>query len=187
MKYSNGTVHATTVLIALGLLTGSAFAQDVTPPTVTCSLVSSELWAPNHDLIEVGFLASATDDIDGAIPVASIQVQVFSDEDDLAPASGNFSPDAKDVSAAGTLRLRSERRGDADGRVYLIVAKATDAAGNTGFCISTVIVPHDRSAASIAAVEAQALAAEAYAAANNGNPPADYFVVGDGPVVGPKQ
>jgi hypothetical protein len=36
-------------------------------------------------------------------------------------------------------------------------------------------------------VAAQAAAAQAYCQGNNGAPPAGYFVVGDGPIVGPKQ
>jgi len=36
-------------------------------------------------------------------------------------------------------------------------------------------------------VNANAAAAKAFADANSGTAPAGYFVVGDGPVVGPKQ
>jgi hypothetical protein len=157
---------------------------DKEPPTVTCSVGTSTLWPPEHDLINVGLAARATDNCDGSgLPVT---VLVFSDEDELAPASGNFSPDAKNL-GVGTLRLRSERRGDADGRVYLIVTKSTDSSGNTGFCSSTVTVTHDQSAASIASVAAQAAAAQAYASSHNGAPPPGYFVIGNGPIVGPKQ
>jgi hypothetical protein len=37
------------------------------------------------------------------------------------------------------------------------------------------------------AVNAQAAAAKAYCLAHNGAPPPGYFVIGDGPVIGPKQ
>jgi hypothetical protein len=135
-------------------------------------------------LVNVGFTASAADNCDGSgLPVS---VQVFSDEGELAPGSGNFSPDAKNIGVA-TLRLRSERSGVADGRVYLIITQATDSHGNTGFCCSTVTVTHDQSAASIASVAAQAAAAQAYCTANNGAPPPGYFQLGNGPIVGPKQ
>jgi len=127
------------------------------------------------------------DNCGGPIPASSIKVQVFSDEDELAPGSGNFSPDAKSLMATGSLRLRAERSGSANGRVYLIVAKATDSSGNTGFCTGTVTVTHDQSATSIASVAAQAVAAQAYAASHNGPPPPSYFLIGAGPIVGPKQ
>jgi hypothetical protein len=112
---------------------------------------------------------------------------VFGDEDDEElTGDGNHSPDAKNI-ALNTLRLRSERKGDGDGRVYLIVVKATDVVGNVGFCCSTVVVPHDQSEASLASVQAQAAAAQAFCQANAGTPPPGYFVIGDGPIIGPKQ
>jgi hypothetical protein len=41
--------------------------------------------------------------------------------------------------------------------------------------------------ANIESVQAQAAAAKAFADANNGTPPAGYFVIGDGPIIGNKQ
>ena len=120
------------------------------------------------------------------VPVRLRQVLVFGDEDDEMPTGdGNHSPDAKNI-GIGTLRLRSERRGDADGRVYLIVVRVTDAAGNVTNVCTTVVVTHDQSSASIASVNAQAAAAKAFFMAN-GVPPPGYFVIGDGPIIGPKQ
>jgi hypothetical protein len=158
--------------------------NDCQAPTVTCSVSVSVLWPPNHNLINVGLAATATDNCPGAL---TIQVMVFGDEDDEElTGDGNHSPDAKNI-AVNTLRLRSERKGDGDGRVYLIVIKATDVAGNVGFCCSTVVVPHDQSEASFASVQAQAAAAHAFCQANAGTPPPGYFVIGDGPIIGPKQ
>jgi hypothetical protein len=83
--------------------------------------------------------------------------------------------------------LRSERKGNEDGRVYLIVVKAVDAKGNVGLCVQTVVVPHDQSQASLNSVQLQAAAAQAYALSHNGAPPPSYFVIGDGPIIGPIQ
>ncbi|HYP26211.1 MAG TPA: Ig-like domain-containing protein [Blastocatellia bacterium] len=158
--------------------------QDVQSPVVHCSVGTSSLWPPNHNLINVGLAASASDNCGG--PVA-MQVLVFGDEDDEeATGDGMHSPDAKNIGLA-TLRLRSERKGDGDGRVYLIVVKATDASGNVGFCVKTVVVPHSQNKRATAAVQAQAAAAAAFAQANGGAPPPGYFVIGDGPILGPKQ
>ncbi len=107
------------------------------------------------------------------------------DEDDLTPASPGFSPDAGDV-APGTLRLRAERDGTGDGRVYLIVVTATDSSHNVSRNFLTVVVPKSKSRADVTAVNQQAQAALAYGVAN-GAAPAGYVVVGDGPAVGPKQ
>ena len=96
-----------------------------------------------------------------------------------------MSPDAKNI-AVGTLRLRAERSDAGDGRVYLVVVRATDACG-TAFTANTVVVTHDQSAESIASVNAQAAEARAFCLANGGSPPPGYFLIGDGPILGPKQ
>jgi hypothetical protein len=160
---------------------------DCEAPKMSSSVATKSLSPDSLDLINVGFQAQALDNCDGPITPASIQVQVFSDEDELPPGTGPFSPDAKNLTATGNLRLRAERSANGDGRVYLIVAKATDKAGNTGFCVSTVTVPHDSGAKSISSVVTQANAAAAYATAHKGAPPPGYFQIGNGPIVGAKQ
>jgi CSLREA domain-containing protein len=156
--------------------------HDTVPPVLATSVATGSLWPPNHDLVNVGLSASATDNSGGPV---SIAVSVFSDEDDLTKASGEESPDAKDIAPA-TLRLRAERSGAGDGRVYLIVVVATDPSGNSTTNCLTVVVPKSQSSADISSVNQQAAAAAAYCAAH-GSPPPGYFVVGDGPEVGPKQ
>jgi hypothetical protein len=156
--------------------------QDTTPPAVSCSVTTPSLWPPNHNLVNVGLSLSATDACDANPAIA---VKVYGDEDDEeATGDGNHSPDAKDI-GAGSLRLRSERKGDADGRVYLIVVTATDHSGNVGHHCCTVVVPHSQSKAAIASVNAQAAAAVASCGPNGS--PSTPFVVGDGAVIGPKQ
>jgi len=81
--------------------------------------------------------------------------------------------------APSTLRLRAERNATSDGRVYLVVVTATDNASNISHKCLTAVVPASQSAASLASVNAQASAAGAACTAA--------FLVGDGPVVGPKQ
>jgi hypothetical protein len=152
-------------------------------PALTSSVSTSSLWPANHNLINVGLAATATGDCPGP---RTTEVQVFSDEDDVDPTTiGDMSPDAKNI-AVGTLRLRSEQSEAGDGRVYLVVVRATDVCG-TVFTANTVVVTHDQSAASIASVNAQAAAARAFCLANGGAPPPGYFVIGDGPIIGPKQ
>jgi hypothetical protein len=155
---------------------------DTQGPTLTSTLAKTSLWPPSHDLVNVGLTVSATDN--SGDPVTT-QVFVFSDEDDLMPDAPEFSPDARDI-AAGTLRLRAERSGSGDGRVYLIVVVATDSSNNVSRNCLTVVVPHSLSKAAKDAVAQQAQAALA-PCATTGTAPAGYYVVGDGPVVGPKQ
>jgi hypothetical protein len=181
------TTVACTATDAAGNTSGCSFnvtVNDCQAPSVTCSVAQTSLWPSNHNLINAGLASVATDNCPGPL---TIQVMVFGDEDDEgATGDGNHSPDAKNIGLQ-SLRLRSERKGDGDGRVYLIVVKATDAAGNVGFCCSTVIVAHDQSAASVASVQAQAVAAQAFCGANGGAPPPGFFVIGDGAIMGPKQ
>ena len=151
-------------------------------PTITSAVGTTELWPPNHNLINVGLSTTAFDNCPNPI----VSVAVYSDEDDEAPTGdGNFSPDAKNI-AVGTLRLRAERDGNLDGRVYLIISTVTDPSGNSARSCKTVTVPKSQSAAAKASVAVQAAAASAYCGAN-GTAPAGFFLVGDGPIVGPKQ
>jgi hypothetical protein len=155
---------------------------DTQGPTLTSTLAKTSLWSPSHDLVNVGLVVNATDN--SGDPVTT-EVFVFSDEDDLMPDAPEFSPDARDI-APGTLRLRAERSGSGDGRVYLVVVVATDSSNNVSRNCLTVVVPHSLSKADKDAVAQQAQSALA-PCATTGTAPAGYFVVGDGPVVGPKQ
>jgi hypothetical protein len=153
---------------------------------VDCTLDKDLLWPPNHKLVDVGLHVDIHTD-----PSAThvMDLTVYSDEDDVWPAGGRFSPDSS--LTTGDLRLRAERSGRGDGRVYLIVVAVTDTDNATGdshvhHCVFTVVVPHDMSAKSVASVHEQADAAHDYWTEHGAAPPG-FFVVGDGPVVGPKQ
>jgi hypothetical protein len=165
--------------------------RDTTPPLVTSSvaLPGGILQQNNHTMTNVG-LAVAKSDICTTSP--TVTVRVFGNEDDQTPTDNQgtvFSPDANNI-APGTLRLRAERSDSGPGRVYLIVVKAIDGAGNFSLSASTVVVPKSTSAASTSAVNTLAAAARAFALnpTNKNNPqPPGYFVIGDGPLIGSKQ
>lgn len=157
------------------LITVNLTIRDTQPPSIAASLATALLWPVNHELINVGFAASATDN--SGDPV-TLSYAVFSDEDDVTPADGTMSPDAKNV-APSSLRLRAERDATSDGRVYLVVVTATDASNNTSTKCLTAVVPKNLSNNASASVNAQAAAASGSCTAP--------FVVGDGPVIGPKQ
>jgi hypothetical protein len=156
---------------------------DTTPPVLTCSVATSVINQTNHDLVNVGLSSTANDQCEGALPVT---VNVFGNEDDEQSGDGHFSPDAKDI-APTTLRLRAERSGNGNGRVYLIIPEATDSSGNRGFSCCTVTVPLSAATAAQTSAAQQAAAAQAFCLANDGTAPASYFAIGDGPVLGPKQ
>ena len=151
--------------LATDMCSAAVTIEDTTPPVVECTVAESELWPPNHDLVDVGLMATATDLCAGTLPGT---VEVFGDEDDeMQSGDGNFSPDAKQDPA---LRLRAERQGNSDGRVYLILATAAGPSGNVGHACCTVTVPHSRSAAAIASVQAQAAGASSFCDANAAAP-----------------
>ncbi len=152
---------------------------------LTSSVAISLISSTNSNLVNVGLTASATDN--SADPV-TIQVAVFGDEDDQTPTATNIvhSPDAKDI-APVTLRLRGERIEAGDGRVYLIIVTATDSSGNISRNYHTVVVPKSNKPVNTDLVNAQAAASVSYAQSHNGAAPPGYFVIGDGPIIGPKQ
>ncbi|TWT42046.1 HYR domain protein [Phycisphaerae bacterium RAS1] len=163
--------------------TQTVTVEDEQAPVIKCWLATTMLWPPNHDLTPVGLCVHVCDACESGIPPL---VTVYSDEDDEEPTGdGLHSPDARNI-APGTLRLRRERRGDSDGRVYLIVVQATDSSGNTAMTACTVVVPHSRSPHALRCVMVQAHTAHAYFNLMHAPPPG-FVLVGDGPVIGPKQ
>jgi hypothetical protein len=145
--------------------------------------------AMGDQLLNVGLDVQVSDDADvGLQPVVS----VYSDEDDLDGGPNQSSPDARDIAPA-SLRLRSENDGGGDGRVYLVLATAQDSDGKRGAACCTSVIPAGNQPGALAMVQAQASEAldqcTNFAAASIGqiSTPAGYFVVGDGPVIGPQQ
>lgn len=119
---------------------------DTQGPVITASVAISTLWPPNNKLVDVGLLVSAIDN--SSMPTT--QVVVYSDE-----------PAGSDDDAVGLLKLRAQREGSGDGRVYLIRISSTDLFSNTTHTCLTVVVPKSQSAKDAASVNAQAAAAQA--------------------------
>ena len=156
--------------------------EDSITPNVNSSVVLDVLWPPNHDLVPIGFQATATDGCDDQV-TESLVTAVFSDEPEEATGDGHHAPDAADVDA--DLRLRRERSGNGDGLPPRL--PATDACGNTGFACSVAGVPHSGSKASLQWVQQQMSAAKAFCEANAGAAPHGFIALGLTPATGPKQ
>ena len=169
-RANDGTVNSNAATVTIHVL-------DTEPPSIAASVATGLLWPPDHDLVNVGFSFSASDNSGGAVATV---VEAFSNEDDVTSAGGEQSPDAKSI-GAGTLRLRAERMGNGNGRFYLIRVTAADASSNTSRKCVAVVVPKSLSTAHVNAINAQAQAAVASCSASG------LFIVGDGPVAGPKQ
>jgi hypothetical protein len=115
------------------------------PPNVPpdCSTVTASpniLWPPKHKFRLVT-LGGATDP-DGDAVTLTI-TGVTQDEPLNGVADGNTSPDAEAGALPSSVRLRAERSGRGDGRVYRISFTGSD--GESGSCSGTVTVgvPHD--------------------------------------------
>lgn len=121
--------------------------NDVEPPVITASVASTCLWPPNHDLTNVGLSLAVTDNCTPSSAIA-VTVKVTSDEKPEidTQGDGNFSPDAV-VTGTGVnrvVKLRQERMGGEDGRVYLIRITATDQYNNTSLKVLRVGVPKNQ-------------------------------------------
>ena len=101
-----------------------------------CSRVgarASSLWPPNHKLATVS-LTGATD-LDGdAVTITVTGVT----GDETADGDFTFGP------AANQVRLRAERDGRADGRIYSIAFQSSDNRGGKCDGTAAVAVRHDR-------------------------------------------
>jgi hypothetical protein len=145
-------------------------AYEVQAAPSPISSVSESLLRPHsHRLVNVGFGVQLNQDAD---PSTRLQVQVYGND-------GAGASDARDI-GPDTLRLRAKRSAQGLGRVYLIVATASDASGRTAFDLSTVVVPLHRTARDEAIVQVQALLAEVWYRLYHTAPPG-YQLLGEGP------
>ncbi len=114
---------------------------DATPPTITGTVTPNVLWPPNHKYVTVSSTVTVTDNADPN-PTLTL-VSVTSDEPDDATGDGHTINDVVIIDDT-TFNLRAERRGNGDGRIYLITYMASDACGNTATASTPVYVPHDK-------------------------------------------
>ena len=116
---------------------------DNTPPEVRLELNRSELWPPNHKMVDVHASVYVAD----CSPVTITLMEVSSNEPDNGIGDGNHEPDIMGADT-GTedyhFRLRAERAGGGSGRVYTIRYHVVDAAGFETTATAYVTVPHDQ-------------------------------------------
>ena len=138
-------LHVYDESLASAVATTTVTVVDTTPPVLTLTSSDICLWPPNHtlDLVKLGTDISFTvHDACDPNPTVTI-LSVVSDEPDLAPGSGNTTPDV--VSGPHAACVRAERTGSGTGRHYTARLKAVDASHNTSFATVRIFVPHDDS------------------------------------------
>lgn len=125
------------------LCTSSVRVADTVPPQITVTLSVATLGPPNHQLVPVTAVVQATDRCDPALTFRL--VSITSNEPDNGLGDGDTAADIQgaDVGTADvSFQLRAERSGTGGGRVYTVVYRATDSAGNASTASATVRVPH---------------------------------------------
>jgi hypothetical protein len=146
-EVSDGVNPAVTV-------TATVEVKDTTAPTLTPTASTTMLWPPNGMLRPVTIWANAFDNGGGLI---TLTVNVQSDEPTCGHcgrrcgrhcghwAQADWYIDSIDnETGVIRLRLRAERLGRGDGRVYTITITATDQSSNQTSASVEVRVPHDR-------------------------------------------
>jgi hypothetical protein len=104
------------------------------------SASETTLFPPNHKMRNVTISYTATDNCG---PVTT-SLAVSSNEPEYGTGSGDTGPDWQVVNNH-MVKLRAERSGNGNDRVYTITITATDAVGNKSTSTVTVTVPHDNS------------------------------------------
>lgn len=129
---ANNTVSCETVIVV----------ADTTPPVIVSANASpATLWPPNHKLVEVKIHAEVRDTCDSTTWKI---IKVSSNEPVNGRGDGNTAPDWV-ITGDHTVKLRAERSGNGNGRVYTITIQATDAAGNLSAKKQVLVtVPHNR-------------------------------------------
>ncbi|PYQ18289.1 MAG: hypothetical protein DMF79_15440, partial [Acidobacteria bacterium] len=117
--------------------------QDTLPPLIQVVVSPTVLWPPNHRLVDIEAMVTATDVCDG-VPTF-VLTSITSNEPDNGQGDGDTTDDIQGA-AFGTpdthFQLRAERSGPGSGRVYTIVYTAMDGSGNTAQATALVRVPH---------------------------------------------
>jgi hypothetical protein len=111
---------------------------DAEGPTIqNLSATPAVLWPPNHKMVNVVIDYDAIDNCDGAALV-SCTLTASSNEPVNGTGDGDRAPDWE-VLDAHHVRLRAERAGNGDGRVYTVGVACTDGSQNSGPSAVTLV------------------------------------------------
>jgi uncharacterized protein len=113
---------------------------DEIAPTVDVSVTPTQLWPVNHKYVWVYATVTADDNFDPNPTITLISVT--SNEPDEGLGDGDMPNDIVIVDDY-TFRLRAERSGLGEGRIYTVTYLVKDACGNETYATATVTVPRD--------------------------------------------
>jgi hypothetical protein len=108
------------------------------PPALSVTVSPDSLWPPNHKYVTVHVTLNASSDTTDVSLVS-----VTSNEPDSGQGGGDKGDDIVIVNDT-TVKLRAERAGNGDGRIYTFTYLATNVCGTTTIATAIVSVPHDQ-------------------------------------------
>jgi len=139
------TVVTCTAVDSLGNESSCSFTVTVegsSPPEIVRATASpSVLWPPNHKFVSIGIRVDTESECDAHVECTV--VNVTSNEPDNGTGDGNTSPDWI-ITENGGVKLRAERSGNGNGRIYTVYYVCEDEFGNTVEGSVEVVVPHDQ-------------------------------------------
>ena len=113
---------------------------DVTPPVIVITGASPDiLWPPNHTMRDITINYTVTDNCSSNCAITNIS----SNEPENGLGDGDTAPDWEFVDNTH-VRLRAERAGGGQGRIYTITVTCTDGSGNSTSKQVTVTVPKNQ-------------------------------------------
>jgi hypothetical protein len=116
--------------------------NDVEPPVIhDLAATPPVLWPPNHKMKNVDVNYTSTDNCPGPI---TCHITVISDEPENGTGDGDTAPDWE-LTDDHHIKLRAERAGNGDGRVYTVTVTCTDQYGNSSSGDKKVLVPKNMS------------------------------------------
>jgi hypothetical protein len=118
--------------------TQTVTVRDTAGPTISgLSATPTQLWAPNHKLVDVAVSYTGSDNCGGALTWV---LSATSSEPDSGLGTDDVAGDIQ-ILDSHHLKVRAERYSK-QGRVYTITVTGTDASGNRSQQTVTVTVPH---------------------------------------------
>jgi hypothetical protein len=121
--------------------------EDTTPPEILIGTEMLTLWPANHKYESIHLNEFDIDVVDGCDENVSFDdlliTSVSSDEEENGKGDGNTVNDMVLVDCQ-EVKLRKERSGNGNGRVYSINISVTDNSGNTATATCYVTVPHNK-------------------------------------------
>jgi len=125
---------------------------DNTLPVITTIEDPITLWPPNHKYKEFDiddFVTSVSDNCSDIDIDDIIITYATSDEPENANGDGNTIDDIVITDDCKSLKLRKERKGNGNGRVYTIHMEVDDDNGNTAIASFQVHIPHNNGGTAI--------------------------------------